>query len=172
MVELVCVARIPGRTVVPESKPNDFRVSGTSQTSFHSPKSPARMALPADWLISKNYEVHGIKRRSSSFTYGASWTADSFRLARARHQFFFSHFADCPTPPALSNCSIDCAGRNLSLWARRATVRVSLSYVSRDTSGDIDALGTTRLLDAIRETGIQTRYYNASSTARCFGQAS
>jgi GDPmannose 4,6-dehydratase len=120
----------------------------------------------AELLISKNYEVHGIKRRSSSFN-----TERVDHLISDWHDRdagFFLHFADLSDATSLSKLLYRIAPDEIYHLGAQSHVRVSFDIP--EYTGDITALGTTRLLDAIRETGIPARFYNAASS-EMFGQA-
>jgi len=120
----------------------------------------------AELLISKNYEVHGIERRSSSFN-----TERVDHLVSDWHErdiSFFLHFADLSDATSLSKLLYRIAPDEIYHLGAQSHVRVSFDIP--EYTGDITALGTTRLLDAIRETGIPARFYNASSS-EMFGQA-
>ena len=120
----------------------------------------------AELLISKNYEVHGIKRRSSSFN-----TERVDHLISDWHDRvagFFLHFADLSDATSSSKLLYRIAPDEIYHLGAQSHVRVSFDIP--EYTGDITALGTTRLLDAIRETGIPARFYNAASS-EMFGQA-
>jgi len=120
----------------------------------------------AELLLSKGYEVHGIKRRSSSFNTAridhllADWHERSARL--------FLHFADLSDSTSLARLLYRLAPDEIYHLGAQSHVRVSFDIP--EYTGDVTALGTTRLLDALRESGIVTRFYNAASS-EIFGQA-
>ena len=120
----------------------------------------------AELLLAKGYEVHGIKRRSSSFN-----TDRVDHLISDWHEHetrFFLHFADLSDATSLSKLLYRIAPDEIYHLGAQSHVRVSFDIP--EYTGDITALGTTRLLDAIRESGIPTRFYNAASS-EMFGQA-
>ena len=120
----------------------------------------------AELLLSKGYEVHGIKRRSSSFNTSrvdhllADW--------HERDAQFYLHFADLSDATSLAKLLYRLAPDEIYHLGAQSHVRVSFDIP--EYTGDITALGTTRLLDAIRETGIPARFYNAASS-EMYGQA-
>src|ERR1700677_2695573 len=120
----------------------------------------------AELLLSIGYEVHGIKRRSSSFNTSrvdhllADW--------HERDAQFYLHFADLSDATSLAKLLYRLAPDEIYHLGAQSHVRVSFDIP--EYTGDITALGTTRLLDAIRETGIPARFYNAASS-EMFGQA-
>lgn len=120
----------------------------------------------AELLLSKGYEVHGIKRRSSSFN-----TARVDHLLPDWHDHgarLFLHFADLSDSTSVVKLLYRIAPDEIYHLGAQSHVRVSFDIP--EYTGDITALGTTRLLDAIRESGIPARFYNAASS-ELFGQA-
>jgi len=121
----------------------------------------------AELLLSKGYEVHGIKRRSSSFN-----TSRVDPLLTDWHEQdaqFYLHFADLSDATSLSKLLYRLAPDEIYHLGAQSHVRVSFDIP--EYTGDITALGTTRLLDAIHQTGIPARFYNAASS-EMFGQTS
>jgi GDPmannose 4,6-dehydratase len=114
----------------------------------------------AELLLSKGYEVHGIKRRSSSFNTG--------RVDGIYHDFhehgtrFFLHFADLSDSSSLSRLLYDVKPDEVYNLAAQSHVRVSFDVP--EYTCDVTATGALRLLESIRQTGIKTRYYQASSS--------
>jgi len=119
----------------------------------------------AELLLAKGYEVHGIKRRSSSFnTERIDHLLPDWHEADAK---FFTHFADLSDATSLSKLLYRIVPDEIYHLGAQSHVRVSFDIPTY--TGDISALGTTRLLDALRETGIPARFYNAASS-EMFGQ--
>jgi GDPmannose 4,6-dehydratase len=120
----------------------------------------------AELLLAKGYEVHGIKRRSSSFNTArvdhllADWHDREARL--------FLHFADLGDSTSLVKLLYRLAPDEIYHLGAQSHVRVSFDIP--EYTGDVTALGTTRLLDAVRESGIPARFYNAASS-ELYGQA-
>ncbi len=121
----------------------------------------------AELLLSKGYEVHGIKRRSSSFNTGRIDAI--FPDLHDRHARLFLHFADLSD----STCLIKLLYRLQpdEVYHLGAQSHVRVSFDIPEYTGDISALGTTRLLEALRETGPKAKFYQASSS-EMFGRAS
>jgi GDPmannose 4,6-dehydratase len=114
----------------------------------------------AELLLSKGYEVHGFKRRSSSFNTGrvdAIYTDLHDRGSR-----FFLHFADLADASSLWKLLYDIQPDEVYNLAAQSHVRVSFDIPEYTT--DITGNGALRLLEGIRVTGIQTRFYQASSS--------
>lgn len=120
----------------------------------------------AELLLAKGYEVHGIKRRSSSFN-----TARVDHLLNDRHEReaqLFLHFADLTDSTSLIKLLYRLAPDEIYHLGAQSHVRVSFDIP--EYTGDVTALGTTRLIEAIREAGIPARFYNAASS-EMFGQS-
>src|SRR6202021_3510262 len=119
----------------------------------------------AELLLAKGYEVHGIIRRSSSFN-----TDRIDHLYQDPHVLgvkLFLHYGDLSDSASIMAFMHDLQPDEIYHLGAQSHVRVSFDIP--EYTGDITALGTTRLLDAIRETGIPTRFYNACSS-EMFGQ--
>ncbi|MBI4442285.1 MAG: GDP-mannose 4,6-dehydratase [Acidobacteria bacterium] len=114
----------------------------------------------AELLLSKGYVVHGLKRRSSSFnTSRVDALLSEPHDAKAR---FFLHFADLSDSTSLIKLLYRLHPDEIYNLAAQSHVRVSFDIP--EYTADITALGTVRLLEAIRETGNPTRFYQASSS--------
>lgn len=120
----------------------------------------------AEFLLEKNYEVHGLKRRSSSFN-----TGRVDRIYADLHQHgnrFFLHYADLSDAGSIWKLLYDVRPDEVYNLAAQSHVRVSFDIP--EYTADITAAGALRLLEGIRETGIHTRFYQASSS-EMFGSA-
>ncbi|RJR20539.1 MAG: GDP-mannose 4,6-dehydratase [Nitrospiraceae bacterium] len=114
----------------------------------------------AEFLISKGYEVHGIIRRASSFN-----TKRIDHLYIDRHSAnarLFLHYGDLSDSGQLTNLIYNIHPDEIYHLGAQSHVRVSFDIP--EYTGDITALGTTRLLEAIRRSGAKTRFYQASSS--------
>jgi len=119
----------------------------------------------AELLLQKGYEVHGIKRRSSSFN-----TSRVDHLVTDWHEAavpFYLHFGDLTDANSLSRLLYRIAPDEIYHLGAQSHVRVSFDIP--EYTGDVTGLGTTRLLEAIRDSGIPTKFYNAASS-EMFGQ--
>lgn len=119
-----------------------------------------------EFLLSRGYEVHGVKRRSSSFnTDRVDHIYQDFHEAGTR---FFLHFADlgdsCSLMKILNEVRPD------EVYNLGAQSHVKVSFDVPEYTSDVVALGSLRLLEAIRHAGIDCRYYQASSS-EMFGSA-
>lgn len=120
----------------------------------------------AELLLSKGYEVHGIKRRSSSFN--TARIDAIFPDLHDRDARLFLHFADLADSTSLIKLLYRLQPDEIYHLGAQSHVRVSFDIP--EYTGDITALGTTRLLEAIREAGIKAKFYQASSS-EMFGRA-
>jgi GDPmannose 4,6-dehydratase len=114
----------------------------------------------AELLLEKGYEVHGIIRRSSSIN-----TKRLDHLYVDQHEpgaRLFLHYGDLGNSEQLSNLIYNIAPEEI--YNLGAQSHVMVSFETPGYTGDITALGTTRLLEAIRRSGIDTRFYQASSS--------
>ena len=114
----------------------------------------------AELLLSKGYEVHGIVRRSSSFN-----TSRINHIYHDRHENgakLFLHYGDLNDASCLNRILQEVKPIEVYNLAAQSHVRVSFDIP--DYTGEIDALGTVRLLEAIRENGLNTKFYQASSS--------
>jgi GDPmannose 4,6-dehydratase len=114
----------------------------------------------AELLLAKGYEVHGLVRRSSTFN---TRRIDHLYVdphdAGAR---FFLHYGDLSDSGQLSHLIYNIQPDEIYHLAAQSHVRVSFDMP--EYTGDITGLGVTRLLEAIRRSGIKTRFYQASSS--------
>lgn len=114
----------------------------------------------AELLLEKGYEVHGIIRRSSSFNTGR--VNHLFQDPRLHDVRFFLHYGDLSDASNLSRLIEKIAPDEIYNLGAQSHVKVS--FEMPEYTGDIDALGTLRLLDAIRDSKIKTKFYQASSS--------
>lgn len=120
----------------------------------------------AEFLLSKGYEVHGMIRRASTFN-----THRVEHIYQDRHERgarFFMHYGDLADSGQLTNIIYNIRPDEIYNLGAQSHVRVSFDVP--EYTGDITALGTTRLLEAVRRSGIKTRFYQASSS-EMFGRA-
>lgn len=120
----------------------------------------------AELLLSKGYEVHGLIRRSSTFN-----TDRIDHLYRDIHEpntTLFLHYGDLSVSGQLMDLLYSIAPDEVYHLGAQSHVRVS--FEMPEYTGDITALGTLRVLEAIRKTGIKTKFYQASSS-EMFGAA-
>jgi GDPmannose 4,6-dehydratase len=114
----------------------------------------------AELLLSKGYEVHGLKRRSSSFnTDRIDHIYNDFHEVGTR---FFLHFADLSDSSSLTGLLADIRPDEVYNLAAQSHVKVSFEIPEYTT--DVVAVGTIRLLEAMRRTSLRSRFYQASSS--------
>ena len=118
----------------------------------------------AELLLEKGYEVHGLVRRSSSFNTGRIDHIINSEKLRSR---FFFHHGDV-TDASNLNRIIETVKPD-EIYNLAAQSHVQVSFEIPDYTAQVDALGTLRFLDAIRETGVETKFYQAS-TSELFGK--
>ena len=114
----------------------------------------------AELLLSKGYEVHGIVRRASTFN-----TARIDHLYVDPHEpsaRLFLHYGELSDGSRLSQLLSEVRPDEIYNLAAQSHVRVS--FDEPVYTGDITALGTTRLLEAIISSGVQAKFYQASSS--------
>ncbi|OPY87600.1 MAG: GDP-mannose 4,6-dehydratase [Smithella sp. PtaU1.Bin162] len=120
----------------------------------------------AELLLSKGYSVHGLIRRSSSFNTGRiDHLYRDFHDPDAR---IFLHYGDLSVSAQLMDLLHSIVPDEIYHLGAQSHVRVSFDMP--EYTGDITGLGTLRILEAIRKTGIQTKFYQASSS-EMFGAA-
>jgi GDPmannose 4,6-dehydratase len=114
----------------------------------------------AEFLLAKGYEVHGLIRRSSSFNTGR--IDHIYRDPHVPEATLFLHYGDLSDAGQLTNLIYNVQPAEIYHLAAQSHVRVSFDVP--EYTGDITALGTTRLLKAIRRSEIRAKYYQASSS--------
>ena len=114
----------------------------------------------AELLLEKGYEVHGIIRRASTFK-----TGRSEHLNQDPHIIenrLFLHYGDIADSTNLVRILSNVGPNEVYNLAAQSHVRVSFDIP--EYTGNVTALSTVRLLEAIPETGVDTRFYQASSS--------
>jgi len=114
----------------------------------------------AELLLEKGYEVHGIIRRSSSFN-----TERIDHLYRDRHEKgvkLFLHYGDLTDSSNISRILEEIKPDEIYNLGAQSHVRVSFDLP--EYTADADGLGTLRLLDAIRDKGMDVKFYQAGSS--------
>jgi GDPmannose 4,6-dehydratase len=124
----------------------------------------------AELLLSKGYVVHGLVRRSSTFNTDRIdhiISTDIADVHNPKARFFFYH-GDLTDGGQLSNLIYNVKPDEIYHLGAQSHVRVSFDMP--EYTGDVTAIGTTRILEAVRRSGIATRFYQASSS-EMFGAA-
>lgn len=120
----------------------------------------------AELLLAKGYTVHGLIRRASTFH-----TQRLDHLYQDPHDpnsRLFLHYGDLSDPGQLTNLFYEVRPDEVYHLGAQSHVRVSFDLP--DYTGDVTGLGTVRLLEAIRKSGVRCRFYQASSS-EMFGDA-
>lgn len=111
-------------------------------------------------LLNKGYEVHGIIRRSSIFN--TNRIDHIYQDPNARDTSLHLHYGDLSDPGILMELMYSIRPDEVYHLGAQSHVRVSFDMP--EYTGNTTGLGTTRLLEAIRRTGVKTRFYQASSS--------
>ena len=114
----------------------------------------------AELLLLKGYEVHGIVRRASTFNRGR--LDDIYSDPQIEGTRLFLHYGDLTEGSSLVRLLDRLQPEEIYNLAAQSHVRVS--FDNPEYSADTNATGTVRLLEAIRESGIKPRFYQASSS--------
>ncbi len=124
-------------------------------------------AYLAEFLLNKGYEVHGIKRRASSFNTGR--IDHLYRDFHEKDVAFFLHYGDLTDATNLIRIIQEVQPNEVYNLAAQSHVKVS--FETPEYTANTDALGTLRILEAIRILDLKnhTRFYQAS-TSELFGK--
>ena len=118
----------------------------------------------AEFLLSKDYEVHGVVRRTSQFNTGRIDHLRSYRQGPEAR--FFLHYGDLADSSGLRR--LLSSTKPTEVYNLAAQSHVKISFDQAEYTADIVATGTLRLLEAIRDyndfTGEQVRFYQAGSS--------
>jgi len=119
-------------------------------------------AYLAELLLAQGYEVHGIKRRSSSFNTGR--IEDIYQDPHVEHQRFALHYGDLTDSTNLIRIMQEVQPDEVYNLAAQS--HVAVSFETPEYTANSDALGTLRLLEAIRILGLEQtcRFYQASTS--------
>ena len=114
----------------------------------------------AELLLNKGYEVHGIIRRASTFNTGR--IDHLYKDPHINGVRLFLHYGDIADSTNLIKLLYRIKPEEVYHLAAQSHVRVSFDIP--EYTGDVTALSTIRLLEAIRETGVGSKFYQASSS--------
>jgi GDPmannose 4,6-dehydratase len=123
----------------------------------------------AELLLAKGYEVHGVVRRSSSMNRGRVDHLQHANPSHAEGSRFLLHYGDMTDSGGLNR--LVKTVRPDEIYNLAAQSHVQISFDQPEYTSDTDGLGTTRILEAIRTTGLPVRFYQAS-TSEMFGASS
>ena len=121
----------------------------------------------AEFLLEKGYVVHGIKRRASSFN--TQRVDHIYQDPHVENKNFVLHYGDLTDSSNLTRILQEV--KPDEVYNLGAQSHVAVSFESPEYTADVDAIGTLRLLEAIRLLGLEkkTRFYQAS-TSELFGE--
>ena len=121
----------------------------------------------AELLLEKGYEVHGIKRRASSLN--TQRVDHIYQDSHEKNQKFFLHYGDLTDSSNLTRILKEV--KPDEVYNLGAQSHVAVSFEAPEYTADVDALGTLRLLEAIRFLGMEktTKFYQAS-TSELYGE--
>src|SRR5690349_17610049 len=114
----------------------------------------------AELLLAKGYEVHGIIRRASTFNTGR--IDHLYKDPHVNGVRLFLHYGDIADSTNLIKLLYRIQPEEIYHLAAQSHVRVSFDIP--EYTGDVTGLGTVRILEAIREAGLKSRFYQASSS--------
>jgi GDPmannose 4,6-dehydratase len=116
----------------------------------------------AEFLLEKGYEVHGIKRRASSFN--TQRVDHIYQDPHVDNQNFILHYGDLTDSSNLTRILQEVQPDEV--YNLGAQSHVAVSFESPEYTADVDAMGTLRILEAIRLLGLEkkTRFYQASTS--------
>ncbi|CAM0555227.1 GDP-mannose 4,6-dehydratase [Vreelandella titanicae] len=116
----------------------------------------------AEFLLGKGYEVHGVKRRSSSFN--TQRVDHIYEDPHVENQHFILHYGDLTDSTNLIRLVQEIQPDEV--YNLGAQSHVAVSFESPEYTADVDAMGTLRLLEAIRICGLEktTKFYQASTS--------
>lgn len=119
-----------------------------------------------EFLLEKGYEVHGIIRKSSSFNTGR--INHLYENEEVLDKKLFLHYGDLIDPSSLNRLLEKIEPDEIYNLAAQSHVKVSFDVP--DYTAQVDALGTLRFLDAIRETGLRKVKFYQASTSELYGK--
>jgi GDPmannose 4,6-dehydratase len=119
----------------------------------------------AELLLEKGYEVHGMIRRASSFN--RDRIEHLYKDPHGKSRSLFLHYGDLTDSSNMNRMLERTEPEEIYNLAAQSHVRVSFDVP--EYTADVDAVGTLRLIDAIKEAGLKCRFYQAS-TSELYGK--
>jgi GDPmannose 4,6-dehydratase len=119
----------------------------------------------AELLLAKGYDVHGVVRRTSQFN--RHFIEQTRQQALAQGRVFDLHYGDMADSSSLHRIVSICRPTEVYNLAAQSHVRVS--FDEPEYAADVDGVGVLRLLEALRQTRVQARFYQAS-TSELYGK--
>lgn len=114
----------------------------------------------SEFLLAKGYEVHGLVRRASTFNTGR--LDPIYRDPHEKGVRFFMHYGDLSDSGSLVNLIRDLEPDEIYNLGAQSHVKVSFEVP--EYTSDATGMGTVRILEAVRASGVKTRFYQASSS--------
>ena len=114
----------------------------------------------AEFLLAKDYEVHGLIRRSSTFN--TSRIDHIYQDPHVKNPKLFLHYGDLIDGVGLTNLIRDI--KPTEVYNLGAQSHVQVSFTMPQYTGQVDAVGAVGLLEAIRSADVDTRFYQASTS--------
>jgi GDPmannose 4,6-dehydratase len=114
----------------------------------------------SEFLLAKGYEVHGLVRRASTFNTGR--LDPIYRDPHEKGVRFFMHYGDLSDSGSLVNLIRDLEPDEIYNLGAQSHVKVSFEIP--EYTSDASGMGTVRILEAVRASGVKTRFYQASSS--------
>src|SRR5258706_5926524 len=114
----------------------------------------------AELLLSKGYEVHGVVRRASTFK--TERIDPTYQDPHEHRRRLVLHYGDLNDASSLNRILARCQPHEIYNLGAQSHVKVSFDVP--DYTGEVTALGAVRILEAIRETGLRPKFYQASSS--------
>lgn len=114
----------------------------------------------AEFLLSKNYEVHGLIRRASTFNTGR--IEHLYQESHCPGRRLLLHYGDLADSEQITNIIYNIKPKEVYHLGAQSHVRVSFDLP--EYTSNITALATTRLLESIRRSGMKIKFYQASSS--------
>jgi|TARA_B100002003_G_C13923763_1_gene449070 GDPmannose 4,6-dehydratase len=114
----------------------------------------------AELLLSKGYEVHGMIRKASTFNTGR--IEHIYQDPHDLRTRMYLHYGDLSNLELVSNLVYNI--KPDEIYHLGAQSHVQTSFEMPEYTGEVTGLGTTRILEAVRRSGISTRFYQASSS--------
>ena len=114
----------------------------------------------AELLLDKGYQVHGIIRRASTFN--RDRIEHLFQDPHLNNVRFFLHYGDLSDSSSINRLLEEIQPDEIYHLGAQSHVRVSFEIP--EYTGDVTGLSTIRILDAVKKTGLETKFYQASSS--------
>ena len=119
----------------------------------------------AEFLLDKGYDVHGVIRRTSQFNRGH--IEETLRQARAQGKVYELHYGNMADSNSLHRIILLC--QPTEIFNLAAQSHVHISFDEPEFAANVNGVGVLRMLESMRQTGIECRFYQAS-TSELYGK--